>query len=117
MKVEARRCKYKKITAKYDTDNVLDIIDIEDTLSKNKFIPKAEKDNFIFQKQEERADKDKIMSQQSELSCKYQKTLDRKVNESLESYSIRLETLLNECEKLAKATGYSGRKFEPKFEL
>ena len=48
MKVEARRCKYKKITAKYDTDNVLDIIDIEDTLSKNKFIPKAEKDNFIF---------------------------------------------------------------------
>ena len=41
MKVEARRCKYKKVTSKYETDNVLDIIDIEDTLSKNKFIPKA----------------------------------------------------------------------------
>lgn len=48
MKVEARRCKYKKVTSKYETDNVLDIIDIEDTLSKNKFIPKAPIDNFVF---------------------------------------------------------------------
>ena len=78
---------------------------------------KSEKDNSIFQKQEQRAYKDKIMSQQSELRCNYQKTLDRKGNESLESYSIRLETLLNECEEQAKAPGYSGTKFEPKFGL
>ena len=78
---------------------------------------KSEKDNSIFQKQEERAYKDKIMSQQSELRCNYQNTLDRKGNESLESYSIRLETLLNECEEQAKAPGYSGTKFEPKFGL
>lgn len=48
MKVEAKRCKYKKVTSKYETDNVLDIIDIEDTLSKNKYIPKAPIDNFVF---------------------------------------------------------------------
>ena len=90
---------------------------------------KSEKDNSIFQKQEERAYKAeeikeaeelvsqaKIKRQQMEL-YKYGKSLDRTAGESLEEYSTRLETLLNECEELAKATGYSGRKFEPKFEL
>ena len=63
---------------------------------------KSEKNNFIYQKQEERVYKDKIMVLQSELRCKYQKTLDREVNESLELYSMRLETLLNLCEEQAK---------------
>ena len=48
MKVEPKRSKYKKITAKYEMDNVLDIIDIEDTLSKNRYIPKASEKNFLF---------------------------------------------------------------------
>lgn len=50
MNVEPRRSKFKKTTSQYNIDNVLDIIDIEDTLSKNRFIPKAAEDNFIYSK-------------------------------------------------------------------
>ena len=50
MEIQPKRSRFKKITEKYKTDNVLDIIDIADTLSKNRSIPKVPLDKFIYEK-------------------------------------------------------------------
>ena len=50
MNIIAKRSKYKKITENYQVDNVLDIIDIEDTLKKNRYIPKVPLNDFIYEK-------------------------------------------------------------------
>ena len=41
--IEPKRSKYKKSTKRYVQDNILDIIDIEETLLKNRYISKASK--------------------------------------------------------------------------
>ena len=48
--IEPKRSKYKKSTKKYIQDNILDIIDIEETLSKNRYITKVQKSDFIYSK-------------------------------------------------------------------
>lgn len=79
MKVEPKRSKYKKITAKYEMDNVLDIIDIEDTLSKNRYIPKASEDNFLFCTKN--AEKDSDLSQNNNLlEINYEQLNNNKFN-------------------------------------
>ena len=50
MNIIAKRSKYKKNTENYQVDNVLDIIDIEDTLKKNRYIPKVPLNDFIYEK-------------------------------------------------------------------
>ena len=50
MEIQSKRSKFKKTTITYRTDNVLDIIDIPDTLSKNRSIPKISIDKFIYEK-------------------------------------------------------------------
>ena len=50
MEIQPKRSRFKKITEKYKTDNVLDIIDIADTLSKNRSIPKVPLDKFIYER-------------------------------------------------------------------
>ena len=48
--IQPKRSKYKKSTINYNQDNLLDIIDIEETLSKNRFIEKVPKSDFIYSK-------------------------------------------------------------------
>ena len=48
--IQPKRSKYKKRTKNYIQDNILDIIDIEETLSKNRYIDKVNKDNFLYSK-------------------------------------------------------------------
>ena len=48
--IQAKRSKYKKSTRTYVQDNLLDIIDIEETLSKNRYIEKVEKSLFFYAK-------------------------------------------------------------------
>ena len=46
--IQPKRSKYKKSTKKYFQDNILDIIDIEETLLKNRFISKVQVSDFIY---------------------------------------------------------------------
>ena len=46
--IQPKRSKFKKSTVNYNQDNILDIIDIEETLSKNRFIEKVPLSDFIF---------------------------------------------------------------------
>ena len=48
--VQPKRSKYKKSTKKYVQDNILDIIDIEETLLKNRYISKVQTTDFIYSK-------------------------------------------------------------------
>ena len=48
--IQVKRSKYKKSTKKYFQDNILDIIDIEETLLKNRFISKVQTADFIYSK-------------------------------------------------------------------
>ena len=48
--VQPKRSKYKKSTKKYVQDNILDIIDIEETLLKNRYISKVQTADFIYSK-------------------------------------------------------------------
>ena len=50
MSIQPQRSKFKKSTATYFKDNLLDIIDISETLSKNRYIHKCSLNNFIFSK-------------------------------------------------------------------
>ena len=47
---QPKRSKYKKSTKKYVQDNILDIIDIEETLLKNRYISKVQTSDFIYSK-------------------------------------------------------------------
>ena len=47
---QPKRSKYKKSTKKYVQDNILDIIDIEETLLKNRYISKVQISDFIYSK-------------------------------------------------------------------
>ena len=49
-KIQPKRSKYKKSTKKYVQDNILDIIDIEETLLKNRYISKVQPSDFIYSK-------------------------------------------------------------------
>ena len=46
--IQVKRSKYKKCTKNYAQDNPLDIIDIEETLLKNRYISKVKKSDFIY---------------------------------------------------------------------
>ena len=48
--IQPKRSKYKKCTKYYVQDNLLDIIDIEETLLKNRYITKVPKSDFIYSK-------------------------------------------------------------------
>ena len=48
--IQPKRSKFKKSTINYVQDNILDIIDIEETLSKNRFIEKVPISDFIYAK-------------------------------------------------------------------
>ena len=48
--IQPKRSKYKKCTKNYVQDNLLDIIDIEETLLKNRYISKVQKNDFIYSK-------------------------------------------------------------------
>ena len=48
--IKPKRSKFKKSTVNYVQDNILDIIDIEETLSKNRFIEKVPLSDFIYAK-------------------------------------------------------------------
>ena len=48
--IQPKRSKYKKCTKNYVQDNILDIIDIEETLLKNRYISKVQKSDFIYSK-------------------------------------------------------------------
>ena len=48
--IQPKRSKFKKSTVNYNQDNILDIIDIEETLSKNRFIEKVPLSDFIYSK-------------------------------------------------------------------
>ena len=48
--LQPKRSKYKKCTRTYVQDNLLDIIDIEETLLKNRYITKCQKSDFIYSK-------------------------------------------------------------------
>ena len=48
--IQPKRSKYKKSTKYYVQDNLLDIIDIEETLLKNRYITKVPKSDFIYSK-------------------------------------------------------------------
>ena len=45
--IDSKKSLFKKLTKYYFRDSVLDIIDIEEAIKKNKHIPKC-KDNFIY---------------------------------------------------------------------
>ena len=49
MSIQPHRSRYKKSTMTYNKDNFLDIIDIEETLSKNRFIKKVSSNDFIYE--------------------------------------------------------------------
>ena len=48
--IQPNRSKFKKQTKNYVQDNILDIIDIEETLLKNRYIEKVNKQNFLYSK-------------------------------------------------------------------
>lgn len=48
MEIDPKRSKFKKITTNYKQDNIMDIIDVEGSLSKNRFITKCDLFNFIY---------------------------------------------------------------------
>ena len=47
---QPKRSKYKKSTKRYVKDSILDIIDIEETLLKNRFISKVQPQDFLYSK-------------------------------------------------------------------
>ena len=48
--IQPKRSKYKKSTKRYVKDSILDIIDIEETLLKNRFISKVQPQDFLYSK-------------------------------------------------------------------
>ena len=48
--IQPKRSKYKKSTKRYVKDSILDIIDIEETLQKNRFISKVQPQDFLYSK-------------------------------------------------------------------
>ena len=69
LNVIPKRSKYKKKTESYTKDNVFDIIDIEECISKNKYIPKVPIDLFLYNKYIENEEiKNQIMKEQLKAS-------------------------------------------------
>ena len=67
MSIQAQRSRYKKSTATYIKDNFLDIIDIGETLSKNRFIKKVPLNDFIYEKNLKNNEKSEQIPQISEI--------------------------------------------------
>ena len=68
--IQPKRSKYKKCTKNYVQDNLLDIIDIEETLSKNRYISKVQKSDFIYAKFLPKYESSKLLSQIKPLTLK-----------------------------------------------
>jgi hypothetical protein len=46
--IDPKRSRYRKKTENYTKDSIFDIIDVQECLDKNKYIPKISKDEFIY---------------------------------------------------------------------
>jgi serine/threonine protein kinase len=68
--IQPKRSKYKKCTKNYVQDNLLDIIDIEETLSKNRYISKVQKSEFLYAKFLPKYESSKLLSQAKPLILK-----------------------------------------------
>jgi len=64
--IDATRSKFKKKTSEYTRDSVLEIIDVEEALKKNKKIEKIPEEQFLYwdcrQEQESKNSKDKLIN-------------------------------------------------------
>ena len=68
--IQPKRSKFKKCTKNYVQDNLLDIIDIEETLLKNRYISKVQKSDFIYAKFLSKYESSKSLSQSKPLILK-----------------------------------------------
>ena len=101
--IQPKRSKYKKCTKNYVQDNLLDIIDIEETLLKNRYISKVQKSDFIYSKFLPKYDSLKPLSQPKPIilkSLSKDKLLPIKDPNPPTQNSININNLNNEQKKL-----------------
>ena len=101
--IQPKRSKYKKCTKNYVQDNLLDIIDIEETLLKNRYITKVQKSDFIYSKFLPKYDSLKPISQPKPIilkSLSKDKLLPIKESKSPTKNIININNLNNEKKKL-----------------
>ena len=95
MNVEAGRSKFKKVTANYKIDNVLDIIDIPASLSKNRYITKIPLSSFLYEKNINTISNNNIVIYQNNKfdinNLKYEKINFEKLNNN--KFKINFKTL------------------------
>ena len=95
MNVEAGRSKFKKVTANYKIDNVLDIIDIPASLSKNRYITKIPLSSFLYEKNINTISNNNIVTYQNNKfdinNLKYEKINFEKLNNN--KFKINFKTL------------------------
>ena len=95
MNIEAGRSKFKKVTANYKIDNVLDIIDIPASLSKNRYITKIPLSSFLYEKNINTISKNNIVIYQNNKfdinNLKYEKINFEKLNNN--KFKINFKTL------------------------
>ena len=101
--IQAKRSKYKKCTKNYNQDNLLDIIDIEETLLKNRYISKVQKSDFIYNKFLPKNDSLKPLSQAKPIifkSLSKEKLLPIKESKSPINNNIIININNNEQKKI-----------------
>ena len=95
MNIEAGRSKFKKVTANYKIDNVLDIIDIPASLSKNRYITKIPLSSFLYEKNIKAISNNNIVIYQNNKfdinNLKYEKINFEKLNNN--KFKINFKTL------------------------
>ena len=95
MNIEAGRSKFKKVTANYKIDNVLDIIDIPASLSKNRYITKIPLSSFLYEKNINTISNNNIVIYQNNKfdinNLKYEKINFEKLNNN--KFKINFKTL------------------------
>ena len=95
MNIEAGRSKFKKVTANYKIDNVLDIIDIPASLSKNRYITKIPLSSFLYEKNINTISNNNIVTYQNNKfdinNLKYEKINFEKLNNN--KFKINFKTL------------------------
>ena len=93
--IQPKRSKYKKCTKNYVQDNLLDIIDIEETLLKNRYISKVQKSDFIYEKFLPKNESLKSLPQQKSISKDI--LLPLKDIKLSQNNNINSNNLINNC--------------------
>ena len=103
MSIQPSRSKFKKSTATYVKDNLLDIIDISETLSKNRYIHKCPLNNFIYLK---------YVSNNNKLQKDFNNNNENSKNMNFSDNQINNENTKNNLENSIEDLNYENINFE-----